>query len=42
MKNRAKIGGRPGNPAYRTPARLRANVKFKIQKSKLKLKTKKQ
>lgn len=41
MKNRAKIGGKPGNPAYRTRSDFRANVRFRIQKSKVKLKIKK-
>ena len=28
MKNYAKVGNRKGKPAYRTPARFRANVRF--------------
>ena len=29
MKNYAKVGNRRGKPAYRTPARFRANIRFK-------------
>jgi len=28
MKNYAKVGNRKGKPAYRTPSRFRANVRF--------------
>lgn len=34
MKNYAKVGGKKGKPAYRTPALFRYRQYIKIQKSK--------
>lgn len=30
MKNHAKVGGRKGRPAYRTPAHFRFNTKNRV------------
>jgi hypothetical protein len=35
MKNRAKIGGKPGNPAYRTTATFRYRQHLKVRKMKI-------
>ncbi len=36
MKNRAKLGNRPGNPAYRTAATFRYRHYLRVKKSKSK------
>ncbi|MBI5816983.1 MAG: hypothetical protein HZB09_01000 [Candidatus Yonathbacteria bacterium] len=34
MKNHAKVGGRKGRPAYRTPSHFRFNTKNRVVKAK--------
>ncbi len=35
MKNRAKIGNKPGNPAYRTAATFRYRQHLKVRRTKI-------